>query len=130
MKPTKSKDEKLIKLFLDDLQKRTEGLTWLTDTEENPFPGQGGIWLIDDENKTWLFEIRPNRFFIYINKSEFTIFSILLQDKQQLLENTLKDWVYFQTGIRPEFVVMHWTDPQTFTVDQVLTTGVPYSRQD
>ena len=129
MRPTKSNDEKLIKLFLDELQKRTEGLIWLTDTEENPFPGQGGIWLIDDENKIWLFEIRADRDILYMNKKEFGILSFIPKSKENVLMDVTMDWVYSQTGIRPKFC-LNFDSSQSGTVDQVLTTGVPYSRQD
>lgn len=129
MKSTKSNDEKLIKLFLDELQKRVKGLTWITDTKEKPFPGPTGIWLIDEKNKIWLFEIRPERDFLYMNEKEFDILLLIPKYKKAILMDATMDWVYSQTGIRPT-LCSDYNSSQIETVEQILSTGVPYKKQD
>lgn len=129
MRSTKSNDEKLIKLFLDELQKRTKGLTWITDTEEKPFPGPTGIWLIDDKNEIWLFEVRSERDFLYMNKKEFDILLLIPKSKEDVLMDATMDWVYSQTGIRPTLCLDYDSD-QIETVKKILSIGVPYKKQD
>ena len=124
------KDEKLIKLFLSNLEKQTQGAVWITDSENREFPiGPSSIWLLNPQSKEWFFEIRKDRSFSYFNYSDAgQLFKIVPEDKTELLEETLKDWIFSQTGFRPK-LVMDWNGEQMSQVKMVLDYGVPYSKQ-
>lgn len=130
MKLSNPKDEKLIKLFISNLEKQIEGAVWITDSVNREFPiGPKSIWLINPVTKEWYFEIRQDRMFSYFNYTEAgQLFKLVPDDKVELLEESLKDWIFSKTGLRPA-LVNDWKGRQTSQVNMVLQYGVPYSKQ-
>ncbi len=124
------KDEKLSKLFLSNLEKQTQGAVWITDSENREFPiGPNSIWLLNPQTKEWFVEVRKDRSFSYFNYSDAgQLFKIVPEDKTELLSETLKDWIFSQTGFRP-LLVMDWRSEQPSQIKMVLDIGVPYSKQ-
>jgi len=130
MKHHNPKDENLIIVFIYNVENRIEGAVWITDSVNREFPvGPNSIWLINPETKEWYFELRKDRMFSYFNYTEAgQLFKLSPDDKVELLVESLKDWIFSQTGFRP-ILVNDWNQRQTSQVNMVLQYGVPYSKQ-
>lgn len=130
MELSNPKDEKLIKLFLSNLEKETQGAVWITDSENREFPiGPNSIWLVNPQTKDWFVELRKDRGFSYFNYTNAgQLFKIVPEDKKEILSETLRDWIFSQTGFRP-LLVMNWHAEQIPLMNTVLDYGVPYSKQ-
>ena len=87
MELSNPKDEKLIKLFLSNLEKETQGAVWITDSENRKFPiGPNSIWLVNPQTKDWFVELRKDREFSYFNYTNAgQLFKIVPEDKKEIL---------------------------------------------